>query len=768
MKLAFLDLPDDRVDLISMARQDPHIEIVLVAHPDPEALALKIAEVLQIPRSVEPLDLLSLKPDQVALPSLASPSAAALVRAGISERIFVTLDEIAKGWANRPRAEANGESAPIDLWEGNFDEALGGRLGRLRDALALSEDRQRLFREILALAVERAGAEAGSLMVVDEEERELRIVFADGLSVDTVRTSRQKLGEGVAGKVALEGKPMIINERLEDPRFRDGRERSRIAAAMSAPIKVQGRTIGVLNVSSDRPGARFAQADLARLVEIADQISEIVERVIRGAKQEVEAIEFRARREIEIAFGRRDLNLMERLRLVAGRLAELFEAEAVQVHIADEANDRFRSIASSGRQGAEGENPMHHGVLARVFTDQQPWFMTARLARPSGIEMREPLPNMVVTPLTGSRPLGVISIECVGRTAADLEEFARLTGRLSGFLARLIEEHDEDSEIDRRSTVLASLADIAARLMVCRDTESMLGEVAGALRALFPQGLLTVRLRGEGGGFVFRSAFDGREPDRQRALEFESILARRAMDAKREITSIGISPEEARRARDESGIGSYALILVRVDDEITGTLGVFRPSGRREGEAGAALSRLDVQTLRKLALFASLATEFARAGAGGGTRATQDPLTGLLASAGFEARIQEEVKRAERYRERFLLTMCVVREYGELKERLGPAWTDAFLREFAVTLSKNVREVDAVARITDGRFAVLSPAADKDSGALLKRLETLLPQLESVRNLPNPGEVRLVGRQYTFPDEVPTGGELLALVRSGA
>ena len=76
MKLAFLDRPDDRVDLISRACHDSNLEIVLVAHPDPDALALKIAEVLQIPRSNEPLDLLSLKPDRVALPSLATPSAA--------------------------------------------------------------------------------------------------------------------------------------------------------------------------------------------------------------------------------------------------------------------------------------------------------------------------------------------------------------------------------------------------------------------------------------------------------------------------------------------------------------------------------------------------------------------------------------------------------------------------------------------------------------------------------------------------------------------
>src|SRR5258705_2609190 len=143
MKLAFLDLPDERVDLISRARHDSNIEIVLVAHPDPEALALKIAEVLQIPRSNEPLDLLPLKPDLVALPSLASPSAAALVRAGISERIFVTLDDLAADWTAVPVPVAEEPVQPIENWESRYDEeAASSRLNRIRAALALSEDRQ--------------------------------------------------------------------------------------------------------------------------------------------------------------------------------------------------------------------------------------------------------------------------------------------------------------------------------------------------------------------------------------------------------------------------------------------------------------------------------------------------------------------------------------------------------------------------------------------------------------------------------------------------
>src|SRR5436309_2195909 len=541
MKLAFLDLPDERVDLISMARHDPNVEIVLVAHP---------------------------------------------------------------------------------------------------------------AREVLALAVEQSGADAGSIMVVDEEAHELRIAFADGLTPEIVRTSRQRLGEGVAGKVALDGKPLIINDRVTDPRFRDGRQRSQIVAAMCAPLKVDGRTIGVLNVSSDKAGTAFQDEDLARLVEIADQISGILDRAIRVARRERDALELRARREIEIAFSRKGLDLTERLRMVAGRLAELLAADAVQVHLADESLDRFRTVSSAGRYGQEGELPLHHGLLARAFAEHRSYFLTARPGRSFESDASEPLPNLVLAPLMGSRPLGLLAFECVGSAAADQEEFERLTARVAEFLARSIEGQADESELSHRSALLGNLADIAARVMLSHDVESLLSEVLGALRSLFPTGLNTVRIRGEGGGFLFRSAFEGLEPERQRALEFESTLARRAVESRRELSSSGLAPDELRRIMEENGVSAYAFIPIRIGEEVAGVLGVLLPATRRGSEAAPGLSRLDIQSLRKLALYVSLAVEGARRVEANTERAVEDPLTGLLAVGGFEARVQEEVKRAERYRER--------------------------------------------------------------------------------------------------------------------
>ena len=762
MRLAFLDLPDDRVDLISLARQSPGVEIVLVVHPDAEALSLKIAEVLQIPRSGEPLDILALKPDQVALPSLEAPGAAALLRAGISSRMFVRLDDLGSSLGAKARADATGDPSPIESWEVLFDEATGARLGKIQEALALSEDRQRLFREMLALAMEQSGAEAGSIMVLDDEAGELRIAFADGLSSDTVRTARQKLGEGIAGKVAQEGRPMVIHERVSDPRLRGERERHRIAAAMSAPIQLDGRVFGVLNVSSDRPEKRFQESDLARLVETAAQISAILERVVSGQRRDLDAIEFRARKAMEQAFAREDLTPLEQCRLTATRLAEHLEAGSVKLYLADGDSTRLTLIASG--HAASGEFPKiarAGGLVDRALQSGESFFLASRLKRPGSAEGGDAPPNLVVAPIGDTPGQGIIVVECLKRVAEDLEELTRLITRLGGFLGKLVESRRGPGVSGRRAALVGKLADIAPRLMVVRDQDSLLSESLAALRELYGRGLVAVRIADSDGNVAMRSAFEGAEPDRGMLAELEETLAALALEQGTESCSQAGSADG-----DTPGGGraEFAVVPVRSADRVAGALGVAVPA-TRAGGSSPEISGVELEALRKLALYVALASDQVRA-RGGEVPVAHDPTTGLLQGSGLESRILEEVKRAERYHDRFLLTLCAISGFDRLVERHGREWAEGLIREFAEALTRNVREVDAVARIGGGRFAVLSPETDKDSGALLKRLDLLLPKLSAVRTLGDPDEVRLVGRQYTYPDEVPTGGELLALLRS--
>ncbi len=752
MRLAFLDLPDDRVDLISTARRAPGVDLVLVASADPEALALRIAEVLQIPRSTEPLDLLSLKPDRVALPSLESPGAAALLRSGISPSIFVPLSELMPLVGN---AEP-GPAAPIEEWEKEFEEAAGTgrRLGEIRDALALSDDRQRLFREVLALAIGETGGDAGSLMIVDEDEGELRIAFADGLSRDTVRNVRQKIGEGIAGTVAQSGKPLIVNERVNDPRYREGRERPRIASAMSAPILLDGHVIGVLNVSSDGQGKRFDDQDLDRLTEIGGQISAILDRVVRRSRSDLEALEFRAKESLERIFQGENGSRVERLRLTATRLATRLGAYSVTIYSAEPGSRDFAVLPSSSGTGETGSVPIQqHSFLARAHRDGESFCLTGESARTGEEASRRPA-IILFSPIRGRESHGVIAAEFSGSGDYDPEALAHVLDRTAIKLCSLLEVPRADSGFSRRGALVALLSDIAPRLMVTREPEGLALEAIAALRALFPAGLAAVRLMGKGEEALVRTAYEGTEADRDRAQELEASLASRAL-----AEGIELSPSSLDRigSHDENE-GDAAVTPIRTSDRIAGSLGVVLPP------RGGSIEEPEMEALRKLALYVSIAWEHVR-GLGGEERELHDRLTGLLTGAGLEARIQEEVKRAERYHEGFLLTLCAITEFTRLSARHGDEFAERLLKEFGSALTRNVREVDAVARVGDGRFAVLSPETDKDSGALLKRLDQLLNRLDCVQRMGSPAEIRLTGRQYAYPDEIPTGGELIALIR---
>ncbi|HLQ67627.1 MAG TPA: GAF domain-containing protein [Candidatus Limnocylindrales bacterium] len=764
MRLAFLDLPDDRVDLISTARRAPGVDLVLVASADPEALALRIAEVLQIPRSTEPLDLLSLKPDRVALPSLESPGAAALLRSGISPAIFVSLSDLLPLVSVTEPEPVAVEMAPIEEWEREFDEAAGAgrRLGEIREALALSDDRQRLFREVLALAIAETGADAGSLMIVDEDEGELRIAFADGLSRDTVRSVRQKIGEGIAGTVAQNGKPLIVNERVFDPRYKDGRERPRIASAMSSPILLDGRVIGVLNVSSDRQGKRFKDEDLDRLTEIGTQISAILDRVVRRSRSDLEALEFRARESVDRVFRTESGSRTERLRVAATRLAGRLNAQAVTLYSAEKESRDFVVLPSGSGAGETGTVPVHPGsFIARVHREGESVCLTGEAWRTGDDTSRRPA-LLFLAPIRGKQAHGVLAAEFAGSGDFDPEALAHVLDHVAAHLATLLEaSRGDEAASSRRGNLVSLLSDIAPRLMVTRETEGLALETIAALRALFPSGLAAVRLVGRAGDVVLRTAFEGTEEERDAAQDREASLASKAIAEGVELSSATMDATDHRGRPVGPDEGDAAVVPVRTSDRVAGTLGVVLPV---RGARGSAIGEHELDALRKLALYVSIAWEHVR-GLGGEERETHDRLTGLLTGAGLEARIQEEVKRAERYHEGFLLTLCSINDFMRVAERHGDEFSERLLREFGLALTRNVREVDAVARVGEGRFAVLSPETDKDSGALLKRMDQLLSRVECVQTLDSPSEIRLTGRQYAYPDEIPTGGELIALIR---
>ncbi len=117
------------------------------------------------------------------------------------------------------------------------------------------------------LKVERA-----SLMLLDKSSRFLTIQAATGLSPAIIRKSRIKIGEGISGWVAQKGRPLLIQDLRKEKRF-PIQEKGGYSthSLLSVPLKVRGKTIGVLNVNNKRKKAVFTRADLDLLSALADE-----------------------------------------------------------------------------------------------------------------------------------------------------------------------------------------------------------------------------------------------------------------------------------------------------------------------------------------------------------------------------------------------------------------------------------------------------------------------------------------------------------------
>lgn len=145
---------------------------------------------------------------------------------------------------------------------------------RVTDRLVASIDFREALTTLIDGATELLDVERGSILVVDEARRELRIEVARGLDPELVPRVRIPLGRGIAGGVAASGQPVVARDVRELPGFElDPRQASDYAdfSALCVPLTLQGRVLGVMNFNHKRSGEPFDQRDLEFALLIANQ-----------------------------------------------------------------------------------------------------------------------------------------------------------------------------------------------------------------------------------------------------------------------------------------------------------------------------------------------------------------------------------------------------------------------------------------------------------------------------------------------------------------
>jgi putative methionine-R-sulfoxide reductase with GAF domain len=139
------------------------------------------------------------------------------------------------------------------------------------------------------LVSDRFGYYHAGIFLIDASGRyaSLKAANSPGGQRMLARGHRLEVGvTGIVGQVAQSGKPRIALDVGDDPVFFDNPDLPETRSEMGLPLNSRGRTIGVLDVQSQKPGA-FTEEDASNLSILADQVAAAIENAtLHGQTQE--------------------------------------------------------------------------------------------------------------------------------------------------------------------------------------------------------------------------------------------------------------------------------------------------------------------------------------------------------------------------------------------------------------------------------------------------------------------------------------------------
>ncbi len=434
---------------------------------------------------------------------------------GTEESIFLFLqpdrNDVYQSETGTTLAAAQTEQAatdtvnPLDYPE--FDESdmdpVNEEVGHLLTALDLILDFDRLCNRILDMALEMTGGRSGSLMLLQEENRELTIAVSRGLSDPVAKRVRQRLGEGIAGRVAERGEPLLLQGRIGDKRFKGVGGRPEVCSSVVVPVTSDRKVLAVLSINSDPDVPAFDSDKLRKVAMLGCQVGGALERSRQLRKMQQRSHELTVRAEIEsIKFA--EGTLETKLQLIAERIASIIDIDLCSIFLKDAARESVTLHASSGltviSDGAVTV-PIGTGLVGWVAKHRKPIVMRGISDYDEG-ENTEPPPMSVGIPIIDRSDLtGVIYLEASSRDEIDDNDMDLVTG-IASAIGMLIGDVRTQQSSSKKLTMLSALGEMATAFTAARDRHALARLVAFCGATVLESDVSTVRLTKDGIGAI--------------------------------------------------------------------------------------------------------------------------------------------------------------------------------------------------------------------------------------------------------------------------
>jgi len=161
-----------------------------------------------------------------------------------------------------------------------------------------------ILRLIVTVTAEVLGSNICSLMLVDEKTNELVVRATQSISEEYNKKPPLKIGEGIAGKVASENKPIAVKDVTKEREYKhkDIAKKGGLSSLLCVPMSVKGKVIGVINCYTPKP-YDFSDEEIEVLTTIANQAAVAIENTQLLVKSKVIQEELETRKRIERAKG---------------------------------------------------------------------------------------------------------------------------------------------------------------------------------------------------------------------------------------------------------------------------------------------------------------------------------------------------------------------------------------------------------------------------------------------------------------------------------
>jgi signal transduction protein with GAF and PtsI domain len=132
-----------------------------------------------------------------------------------------------------------------------------------------------ILKLLVMVTAKVTGVEICSLWLVDEdaEGKKIRLKATQAIDPDYVKDRSLNMNEGVVGFVAANNQPLIIEDVLKEPRFKEKQMARKLGlvSMVSVPMHVkEDKVIGVLNCFTAKPH-NFSETEVNLITTVANQ-----------------------------------------------------------------------------------------------------------------------------------------------------------------------------------------------------------------------------------------------------------------------------------------------------------------------------------------------------------------------------------------------------------------------------------------------------------------------------------------------------------------